>query len=306
MQQYQHIIVIVVVILLIGLFAWPLLRGEPEVEAPVEEMTEEEAIDLAMEWVRNEAPTYVFDGSDLTFERIEPIENCENCFEVEVSFTSAAAGYGDRTDEMVAQVITPHTTIVTIEGGEVIRAVTDDEFVEYEIENQETEDVVDESESEDETDDQAEAEESVDNEGEASEPEAPISDTRTVQVFFGNTEEDPEAMYCDRVYSVDRQIDNVPAIASATVEKLLAGPTTDEKEAGYFSNINEGVVVEDLVIENGRAEILFNDKLEEDVGGSCLVTAIRAQIESTLKQFGTVEEVTIQVEGMDEGEVLQP
>jgi len=45
--------------------------------------------------------------------------------------------------------------------------------------------------------------------------------------------------------------------------------------------------------------------LEEAVGGSCRVTAIRSQIEQTLKQFSTVQSVIISIDNRTE-DILQP
>ncbi len=43
-------------------------------------------------------------------------------------FDSRHAGYGDRSDKMLAQVITPHKAWVTVDSGKVVRAVLDDEW----------------------------------------------------------------------------------------------------------------------------------------------------------------------------------
>jgi hypothetical protein len=51
--------------------------------------------------------------------------DCEDCYEVEFTFESRQAGYGDRTEGASAQVITPHTIVVFIEDGAVTRVITD-------------------------------------------------------------------------------------------------------------------------------------------------------------------------------------
>ena len=63
--------------------------------------------------------------------------------------------------------------------------------------------------------------------------------------------------------------------------------------------------LQDLVIEDGVATADFNARLDEGVAGSAMVMAIRGQIEQTLLQFPTVDEVVISVDGETE-EVLQP
>ncbi len=94
----------------------------------------------AKNWIEANAPTYVFDGMALTFEEIRGLDlvDCENCYEVEFSFNSRQAGYGDRTDGASAQVITSHTIVVFIEDGDVTRVITDgvyDEINEEMIDN---------------------------------------------------------------------------------------------------------------------------------------------------------------------------
>jgi len=65
------------------------------------------------------------------------------------------------------------------------------------------------------------------------------------------------------------------------------------------------VKIQSLSIENGVAKIDFSKELEQDVGGSCRVSAIRAQITETLKQFETVNEVIISIDSRVE-DILQP
>lgn len=87
--------------------------------------------------METESPTYVHDGMDLRHK--EAIQGgCASCWDIFLEFESSAAGYGDRTDEMLAQVITPHTTRVRFLRGEIIEVVTDqiyDELNDRELEN---------------------------------------------------------------------------------------------------------------------------------------------------------------------------
>lgn len=94
-------------------------------------------------------------------------------------------------------------------------------------------------------------------------------------------------------------------VARAALEELLKGPTAAEQDAGYVSNINEGVKINSLTINKGVAAVDFSDELQKEVGGACRVTAIRAQIVETLNQFSTVHKVIISVNGNTE-DILQP
>ncbi len=84
----------------------------------------EEAEGIAEEWIMN-APTYSYDGSNLTMEKHEILEAYPEQHRLNYSFISRHAGYGNRSGEMVAQVITPHNIVVTVAGGEVTAAVID-------------------------------------------------------------------------------------------------------------------------------------------------------------------------------------
>ena len=94
-------------------------------------------------------------------------------------------------------------------------------------------------------------------------------------------------------------------VARAALTQLLVGPTNMEKNAGLFTNINSGVTIQSLTIENGVAKVDFNQQLQERVAGSCKVIAIRAQITETLKQFPSVKSVVISIDGKTE-DILQP
>ncbi len=125
-----------------------------------------------------------------------------------------------------------------------------------------------------------------------------------LKVYFNNTNFDPEAS-CNKVFAVEREVQKTTAPARAAVSELLKGPTSAEKENGFLTSIGSGVMIQKLNIENGVAKIDFNDELEYQVGGSCRVSAIRAQIIETLQQFSTVNNVIISINGRTE-DILQP
>lgn len=89
-----------------------------------EKMSEE----IARNFVLTQALTYVFDGMNLELieGRALDLINCQECYEFEFVFESRQSGYGDRTGQILAQVITPHNIVVTIERGEVIKVITDE------------------------------------------------------------------------------------------------------------------------------------------------------------------------------------
>jgi len=131
-----------------------------------------------------------------------------------------------------------------------------------------------------------------------------VSDNIIVKAYFNNSNLDPEAS-CDKVFPVEREIPKTQAVARAAIEELLKGPTDEEKSQGFFTSINPGVEIQSLTIENGAAKIDFDEQLEFQVGGSCRVAAIRAEITRTLEQFPTVKSVIISINNRTE-DILQP
>ncbi len=125
-----------------------------------------------------------------------------------------------------------------------------------------------------------------------------------IKLFFNNSKMDPE-FSCNKVFGVEREVPATQAVARAAIEELLQGITFVEKEQGYSTSINSNVKIQKLTIENGVAKIDFDEQLEFQVGGSCRVSAIRAQIIETLKQFSTIKSVIISINNQTEG-ILQP
>lgn len=130
------------------------------------------------------------------------------------------------------------------------------------------------------------------------------AETMTVKVFFGKRQNGAGGD-CGAVFARERTIPKTQAVGRAAIGQLLLGPTEEELAQGYSTAINPGVKVQTFSIQHGVAFADFDEQLEQGVAGSCLVTAIRAQISETLKQFPTVTEVVILINGQMEG-ILQP
>ena len=81
---------------------------------------EQNAVEAALFFVEN-SPTYSWDGVESSIEVVEAYKtrNTNAVWDVVVAFTSANAGYGDRSDQMIATVITDHIITVTVEGDSV-------------------------------------------------------------------------------------------------------------------------------------------------------------------------------------------
>ena len=126
-----------------------------------------------------------------------------------------------------------------------------------------------------------------------------------VKVFFSSTKLNEDMIDCSLVFPVTREVEKSVAVGRVALTELFKGTTFTEEEDKYFTNIPDGVVINSLDITDGVAKVDLNSKLEDGVGGSCRVTAIRAQITETLKQFPTVDSVIISIDGQTE-DILQP
>ena len=101
---------------------WPKIKTCPFY------LTEEGSRKLAEEFVLN-SPTFKFDGNRVSLELAETLyPDIENSRQFVFRFESAHAGYGDRTGQMLAEVITPHEAIISVEQGEVKSAVMDEKW----------------------------------------------------------------------------------------------------------------------------------------------------------------------------------
>jgi len=127
---------------------------------------------------------------------------------------------------------------------------------------------------------------------------------RQINVYFENAQEEG-AISCEKVFTTKRIIPQTSHILEATLQELLKGPDAKEKEAGFVTNVPSGVILKSVVLKNAIATINLSSDLSRYGGGSCRVGLIRKEFEETAKQFETVKDIRIEVEGETEG-VLEP
>lgn len=126
-----------------------------------------------------------------------------------------------------------------------------------------------------------------------------------IKVYLHNSVLGP-ADDCSLVFPVERIIAADAAAYRATIEALLKGPNAAEKSAGYTTAIPVSAAVKSVGVDaNGTVIADFTQALDRGVAGSCRVLAIRAQIETTLRQFPETRDVIISVDG-NVDETLQP
>lgn len=122
------------------------------------------------------------------------------------------------------------------------------------------------------------------------------------------------------LHPTQRYIIRTQAIGTAALEELLWGPPplnlagfetaipTPEDVLNYHARESDWgprVTLRGLTIVDGVATADFSQELRSYAGGSLRVMLIRQQIEQTLRQFSTVQEVRIAIEGETEA-VLEP
>ena len=230
--------------------------------------------DIAYNFVKNEASTYVYDGDNLNLvSQSKDIESGVDYFNF--SFVSRSAGYGDRSDQMSAQVITMHEIEVGVSNGLVVSALVDGIY------------------------DELSGTMIGDDISDVGNDLILGDDLMEIDLYFVKVVDGQEYLE-----SVTRSVPVTLSIGRQAIYELLKGPSLIEMEEGYLSFINDDVVLQSIDIEDGIARVDFSESIEEGVAGSAWVSMIRSQIEETLKQFETVNEVVILVNG--EEDILQP
>jgi len=110
---------------LTGACAGPSPTPTPTPPDTIKPVSREESQRIAEEFLST-SPTFVFDGIDATLRLTDTLTaRCPCCWTFIFEFESRHAGYGDRTGQMLAQVVTPHKAAITVEQGEVKSAVMD-------------------------------------------------------------------------------------------------------------------------------------------------------------------------------------
>ena len=113
--------IIIVALALLSLFPIYNLYADSQ-------FTEENAIKTATQYLKG-SPTFSYDGisDSINVIKVDTIR-MPNTWSITLGFTSSNAGYGDRSGEMVATVLTDHTMVIVVSNGKVTSAITDDTF----------------------------------------------------------------------------------------------------------------------------------------------------------------------------------
>lgn len=129
------------------------------------------------------------------------------------------------------------------------------------------------------------------------------SDNQQISVFFN--ENKPTEVVQVAVKRTVPKSDSEQATALLAVQELLKGPNDTEMDRGLLTAIPSGTEVYNVIINDGVAVVDFNETFDLGVGGATLVTAIREQVEQTLRQFTSISFVRITINGGREA-ILEP
>lgn len=127
---------------------------------------------------------------------------------------------------------------------------------------------------------------------------------KSVNVYFGNSKMG-SSEDCAKVFPLTRVIPNAETLGPGALISLIQGLNQSEKGQGYFSSLNEGILINKFEVKDGVAYVDFSSDLNKGLGGSCRVWAIKSQIETTLNELSDINSVVISVDGQTEG-ILEP
>jgi hypothetical protein len=127
-----------------------------------------------------------------------------------------------------------------------------------------------------------------------------------VKAFFSNIKNDPQTLDCGKVYAATRRVPLTENVAEAAMLELLKGPSSAEQSVGFRTSVYPGTTLRSISVKDGTATVDFSKEFLNAVAGSCHVAALSAQVSETLKQFPSVQNVKILVEGQDAADKIQP
>jgi spore germination protein GerM len=120
--------------------------------------------------------------------------------------------------------------------------------------------------------------------------------TTTIKLYFPNTNLDRGDCGV-KVFPVMRTIPKTPAVARAALEQLFAGPTSQEKAKGFYSDFSEETksFFLSVNVKHKAAYINLGDPTLTPAMGnfttSCGGSNFFGQVEKTLKQFPSIKVV---------------
>ena len=134
-------------------------------------------------------------------------------------------------------------------------------------------------------------------------------DLMPVKIFFTNVIEDPNHKRCEIVSPFTRRLVSSEHLADQleiAARELVGGPSTLEGTQGARTSILPSTRIRSIREDNGVVTIDFTSEFVFAFSDACTRSAVRAQVNETLKQFKGVTVVRILVDGADAETILNP
>jgi spore germination protein GerM len=121
------------------------------------------------------------------------------------------------------------------------------------------------------------------------------------KVYFSNDRLMSDATDCLAVFGVDRSVPMTSSIATAALQSLFRGPSSQERAEGYRSFFSETTagLLKRVRVEAKTAYVDLEDIRQALSGAtsSCGSAEFHSQIERTLLQFPAIEQVIYAIKG---------
>jgi len=128
----------------------------------------------------------------------------------------------------------------------------------------------------------------------------PPAAAKTIQIFFGNTAKNPNAIDCGAVFPVNRSAPSGSDYGE-TLKQLFSGPTLDETAQGYtsfFSAQTADILIKVKTIDD-TAYVNLKDirPMIPNASASCGSQEFIGEVEKTLFQDGNIKKVMFAING---------
>jgi len=120
-------------------------------------------------------------------------------------------------------------------------------------------------------------------------------------LYFGNSEFDPGMSDCSKVFPVERIALKSGNFMETVLGELFKGPNQIEEEQAYFSSFSSSTkdILKSAKVQDRTLYINFIDirGLISQAGTSCGGAHFFSEINSTVKQFSTIDNIIYAIEG---------
>lgn len=127
MTGARHRMVIIIVSFVMIITGCLCTGPDDDAQPPdgIKQVSKQESQEIAEDFIMN-SPTFAFDGISKSLSLKETLTaRCPSCWVFIFEFECRNAGYGNRTGQELATVITPHTATIAMQQGEIKSAELD-------------------------------------------------------------------------------------------------------------------------------------------------------------------------------------